>query len=288
VPRARLFCLAAAVLCTAACGGGGGKKTAGEEVALVQGTSDYAVGPVRATFLVIDRQSRLIEKPRAAVTVTDSDGTTVATTTAALEPIGIPGVSEAATGDAHSIYVARFRIAKPGRYTLAAQPDGASIHGVGTLDVAQHPRAPAVGDRAIPSRTPTIASTHGNLAELTTAEPPDRSLLRYSVADSVKAHVPFVLVFATPKFCQSRTCGPTVDVAKAVQKRVPGGRFIHVEIYKDNNPAQGENRWVGEWHLPSEPLVFVVGRDGRIKSRFEGSVSVAELERGARAAFRSP
>ena len=69
---------------------------------------------------------------------------------------------------------------------------------------------------------------------------------------------------------------------------MPGGRFIHVEIYKDNNPAQGENRWVGEWHLPSEPWVFVVGRDGRIKARFEGSVSVAELERAARPPFRSP
>jgi hypothetical protein len=284
VPRARLFCLAAAVLCTAACGGGGTKKATGEEVALVQGTSDYAVGPVRSSFLVIDRQSRAVERPTAAVTVTDSDGKTVATTQAKLEPIGIPG-SEAATGGLHNIYVAQFQIAKPGRYTLTAQPAGASIRGVATLDVAKHPKAPEVGDRAIPSRTPTIASTHGNLAELTTAEPPDRSLLQYSVADSVKAHVPFVLVFATPKFCQSRTCGPTVDVAKAVQKRVPGGRFIHVEIYKDNNPAQGENRWVGEWHLPSEPWVFVVGRDGRIKARFEGSVSVAELAGAARAAF---
>jgi hypothetical protein len=35
---------------------------------------------------------------------------------------------------------------------------------------------------------------------------------------------------------------------------------------------------VKEWRLPSEPWVFVVGRDGRIKARFEGSVSIAELE----------
>ena len=73
-----------------------------------------------------------------------------------------------------------------------------------------------------------------------------------------------------------------------MQKRIPGGRYIHVEIYKDNNPAQGTNRWVGEWHLPSEPWVFVVGRDGRIKARFEGSVSVAELERAVRAGPSDP
>ena len=76
---------------------------------------------------------------------------------------------------------------------------------------------------------------------MTTATPPDRSLLRYSVADSLAAHVPFVLVFATPKFCTSRTCGPVVDVVEAVQKRFAGRgiRFIHVEIYQDNNPAMG-------------------------------------------------
>ena len=66
-----------------------------------------------------------------------------------------------------------------------------------------------------------------------------------------------------------------------MQQRFAGSgvRFIHVEIYQDNNPAQGFNRWVTEWRLPSEPWVFLVGRDGRIKARFEGSVSVAELER---------
>ena len=240
MPRARLFCLAAAVLCTAACGGGGGKK-AGEEVALVQGTSDYAVGPVRSSFLVIDRQSRAIEQPTAAVTVDGlrrQDGRARPRRSSSRSA---SRASEAATAERRNIYVARFADREAGAVHAhrAARRERRSEAWRRSTSRA-HPRAPAVGDRAIPSRTPTIASTHGNLAELTTAEPPDRSLLQYSVADSVKAHVPFVLVFATPKFCQSRTCGPTVDVAKAVQKQVPGGRFIHVEIYKDNNPAQGD------------------------------------------------
>ena len=42
-------------------------------------------------------------------------------------------------------------------------------------------------------------------------------------------------------------------------------------------PSAGRNRWVSEWRLPSEPWVFLVGRDGRIRARFEGSVSAAEL-----------
>ena len=57
-----------------------------------------------------------------------------------------------------------------------------------------------------------------------------------------------------------------------------GIRFIHVEIYEDNDPTKGENGWVREWKLPSEPWVFVVGADGTIAARFEGTVSVRELD----------
>ena len=275
----------------AGCGGGGSKKPAagtldsllaqpGPDVTLVQGTSDYAVGELRVTFLVIDSQARLIQRPRARVLVgTSLDSKPVAATVARLEPIGIPGKSEAAAGGARAIYVARFRLDKPGKYTLVAEPNGAAIQGIANLEVNRRPSAPAVGDRAIPSRTPTLESTNGDVASLTTASPPDLSLLRYSVRDSIRAHIPFVLVFATPKFCESRTCGPVVDVVKAVQRRFAGKnlRFIHVEIYKDNDPSAGRNRWVSEWRLPSEPWVFLVGADGRIKSRFEASVSYGEL-----------
>jgi hypothetical protein len=289
-------------LLLAGCGGGGGNKEAkagtlasvlarpGPDVALVQGTSDYAVGELRVTFLVIDRQARLITRPRARVLVGRSlDSVPLVTTVARREPIGIPGRSEAAAGGARSIYVAHFRLEKPGRYSIVAEPEGAPIQGVGNLQVAARPTAPAVGSRAIPSRTPTLASTHGDVAALTTASPPDLSLLRYSVADSLRAHVPFVLVFATPKYCESRTCGPVVDVVKAVQRRFAGRgvRFIHVEIYTNNNPAEGQNRWVREWRLPTEPWVFLVGRDGRIKARFEASVSYGELAAAVRSTLLS-
>ena len=291
--HARLLVVLAATLGVAGCGSGtSGNGSAepgtlgaelartGPDVALIQGTSDYAVGPVRVTFLVIDSKSRSIERPHARVWVGPSlDAPPTTSTEAALEPIGIPGKSESATGGVTRIYVARFSLSRPGKYTLVARPEGAKIQGIATLDVRRRPQAPAVGDRAIPSRTPTLASAHGDVASLTTANPPDLSLLRYSVGESVKAHTPFVLVFATPKFCSSRTCGPVVDVAQAVQRRFAGSRvrFIHVEVYTDNNPAQGFNRWFREWRLPSEPWVFLVGRDGRIKARFEGSVSAAEL-----------
>ena len=58
---------------------------------------------------------------------------------------------------------------------------------------------------------------------------------------------------------------------------------MHVEIYKDNNPAKGFNRFVRQWHLPTEPWTFVVGRDGRIKAKFEGALSGGRARRGREA-----
>jgi hypothetical protein len=39
---------------------------------------------------------------------------------------------------------------------------------------------------------------------------------------------------------------------------------------------------VQEWRLPSEPWTFLVGADGRIKDKFEGAISLAELSTAIR------
>jgi hypothetical protein len=158
------------------------------------------------------------------------------------------------------------------------------VQALGNVVVRKQSRAPSVGDKAIPSRTPTLASTGGKLAALTTARHPDRALYRTSVAQALAGHRPFVLTFATPQFCQSRTCGPVVDVVSAVRKRMgaSGLRFIHVEIYKDNDPAKGVNQWVTQWRLPTEPFTYVVDRTGVIRAKLEGAFSVAELEAAAK------
>ena len=246
---------------------------------VVPGTSDYAPGPIRVSFLLIGPQGAPAYRSQVRVAIAGAGGNTVAAARASLEPVGVPGSGDA-PGDITRLYVAHLRAPRAGKYTLTVQSPGkTALRGTLAILVRKHPLAPAVGSRAIASKTPTIASARGNLAELTTRVPPDTRLLDYSVAASLAAHKRFVLVFATPKFCQSRTCGPVVDVVDAVRKQFTGSgiRFIHVEVYKDNNPGLGYNQWVKQWHLPSEPWIFLVGSDGRIKARFEGSVSVQEL-----------
>jgi hypothetical protein len=251
-----------------------------QSVALIPGTSDYAAGKLRISFLVVDDRGRLIAPPTARFWIARSLGSRpFEETIARLEPVGVAGVSKGA--DAPSVYVAHVRVGSPGTYSVLARPTGkVSIGAVRDVVVRKRSASPEVGARAYPSATPTLASVRGRVNELTTSVPPDRGLLRYSVAESLRAHVPFVVTFATPRFCSSRTCGPVVDVVDRVRRRFGGKRirFIHVEIYRDNDPRKGENRWVREWRLPSEPWTFVVGGDGRVRAKFEGAVSVRELE----------
>ena len=283
--------LAAAALC-AGCGGSrtsaGGTldsilKRPGPDVALTAGASEFVPGDVRYPFLVIRNDAKPVERPAAAVWVAKGRADKpFAHATARLEPIGVPGRSAAAFGGVTRIYVAHLRISRPGRYWLVTQPEGARIQAVGMLDVSAHSSSPAVGAQAPRSATPTLATAPA--AQITTSRPPDLPLLRYSIAGSLAAHAPFVVTFATPKFCTSRTCGPVVDVVEAVRKRfvARGVRFIHVEVFRDNNPQRGYDRWMLQWGLLSEPWVFLVGRDGRVKAKFEGSVSVTELAAAVR------
>ncbi|HEY1316819.1 MAG TPA: hypothetical protein VGF10_06355 [Gaiella sp.] len=302
-PAAIVVVLVGSILLAAGCGGGGGAgegdttsaatgesieslwRGSGENVGAVAGTSDFQVGTNRISFLVVDKQGRASDRPSARIWVSRGlKDTPFAETTARLEPIGVPGGE---TADAGAIYVASIETPAPGTYWYLARPvGGPKIGALGNVVVKENSAAPSVGDKAIPSRTPTLASTGGDLSELTTARHPDRGLYRSSVAQALAAHAPFVLSFATPEFCQSRTCGPVVDVVSAVSKREAAGspvRFIHVEIYKGNDPANGVNQWVARWRLPTEPFTYVVDREGVIRTKLEGAFSAGELARAVAA-----
>jgi hypothetical protein len=252
-------------------------RAPGEDVAVVPGTADFGPGRVRFTFLVVDGQGRVVTRPTAKIWLARTlKSTPFAQTTARSQPIGV-GATE--PGEAQEIFVAHLELDKPGTYWLLAEPvGGRKIQAVGNVVVKDATVAPDVGAAAVASKTPTLATA--SLEQLTTATKPDPVLYRSSIADALAAKTPFVVAFATPKYCTSRTCGPVVDVVSEVRRRheADGIRFIHVEIYEENDPTKGENRWVREWKLPSEPWVFLVGADGKIKERFEGTVSVDELD----------
>ncbi|MGZ8782845.1 MAG: hypothetical protein ACXWZB_05040 [Gaiellaceae bacterium] len=287
---AAAVCLAACFL-AAGCGGSSSAKeepdaptlealwrAPGEDVAIVPGSSDFGPGKLRFTFLVIDGQGRVVSRPTARIWLARSlKEKPIARATARTESIGV-GASE--PGEPEEIYVSELDVKEPGTYWLLAEPvGGRRIQAIGNVVVRARTAAPDVGSAAPPSKTPTLETA--TLKQLTTSKVPDRELYRSSVAAALAAKVPFVVAFATPKYCASRTCGPVVEVLSAVRRSQAEERirFIHVEIYEGNDPTKGQNRWVEqEWKLPTEPWIFVVGADGKIRDRFEGTVSVRELE----------
>ena len=261
----------------------------GEDVALILGTSDHAVGANRISFLVVRSNGSLVRSPQAKFLILREGATRGVQTTArlvSLEPEDAAGKHGHPEPDATVIYAVRVTLQQPGRYWMVAEPQSSTVQGFQSIEVRKRSRSPAVGSKAIASKNPTLRD--GPAAKITTAKPPDFSLLRYSIAGSLAAHAPFVVVFATPSFCQSRTCGPAVETLQAAQKRFAdsGIRFIHVEVYQDNNPSRGLNKWMREWHLPTEPWVFVVDRRGIIRDKFEGAISLPELVGSVRTHLR--
>ncbi len=260
---------------------------AARTVALTPGDEDFAPGPVRYSFLVIARDGQLIARKRASVWLARGlKEKPFQHATATLQAVGVPGLSTA--DNVPSVYVVHLHAPAAGTYWVLAKPKGSPIAGLGNLVVRDHTFSPAIDSPAPRSKTPTLETTGGRLGPLTTATHPDRELYTTSVAQAIAAHKPFVVTFATPKFCTSRTCGPVVDVVSHVRKELKGTpvKFIHVEVFTNNNPARGYNRWMREWNLQSEPWTFLVGSDGRVKDKFEGSVSVAELRAAVQSKLR--
>lgn len=262
------------------------RRREGADVGLTLSTSDFAPGPNRIGFLIVRSNGELVQAPGAEVYVARAGAPEPLETEAKLVTL-LPHSHEEESAhdhvDATDLYVAEVDLPEPGRYWLVVDPEGESIQGVGTLDVDETSASPAIGTRAPASENPTLADAPA--AEISTASPPSPALLRHSVAESLEEGVPFVVVFATPKFCESRTCGPTVETVEVVQKELGAGsgvRFIHIEIFEDNDPGKGTNRWVREWNLPTEPWVFLVDGGGIVRAKFEGSLSADELEQAIR------
>jgi hypothetical protein len=99
------------------------------------------------------------------------------------------------------------------------------------------------------------------------------------------------VVFATPAFCESRTCGPALDLVKQVAPAYAGRvTFIHVEPYRLElangriQPVLSATghpqpiRAVIQWGLPTEPYAFVVDAHGKVAAKFEGPAYPDELK----------
>ncbi len=61
--------------------------------------------------------------------------------------------------------------------------------------------------------------------------------------------------------------------------------FIHQEVYVDNDPNKGLRQPLKQFNLRSEPWLFVVGADGKVTSRLEGSFGLKTFENAIKTAL---
>jgi hypothetical protein len=136
---------------------------------------------------------------------------------------------------------------------------------------------PDVGEAAPKVATDTLASVGGDEELLDTRTPP--SDMHERSFDEVVGTKPVALLFATPQLCQSRVCGPVTDIALQMKAKYGDNvEFIHQEVYVDNQPNAGLREPLEAFRLRTEPWLFVVGADGKVTARLEGSFGLRAFE----------
>jgi hypothetical protein len=187
-----------------------------------------------------------------------------------------------APGDATTVYVVpKVDFDRNGPWLAIAMlkgEDGLEVTRVtAPTVVGEFPRIPQAGEKAPVIHTPTAADVGGDMAKIDTRVPPDQ-MHEVDFADAV-GKKPVVLVFATPALCQSRVCGPVVDVAQQVADSYKGkADFVHMEIWNDNDLSKGPRPQVQDYNLETEPWTFLIDRNGIVRDRIEGAFGVSELE----------
>jgi hypothetical protein len=177
-----------------------------------------------------------------------------------------------APGVANVVYSADIDFPDEGQYkpvALIKEKGGLAEKPLKSIKVGEFAKIPKPGEKAPKIQTPTAASVGGDLAKLSTRVPPDtQNKVNYA---EVFGKEPILLLFTSPQFCQSRVCGPVVDVAQQAQHEFEGkANFIHMEIYNDNDPSKGVRPQVRQFHLPSEPWLFAINREGVVSAAIEG------------------
>ena len=246
-------------------------------------TKVLEVGTQRVAFL-LSTQKALVKAPQSRIVVTRQQGSAAtAEITADYNewPYGVRGS-----------YSTPIDFPEAGEYLLTVTPIGGDVEGEAhiPLTVLADAPVPSVGDAPPASRTKTLGDGL-DLPDVTTAYQPDAGLYEISVADAVASGQPSVIVFATPAFCTSPTCGPQVDTVAELRAAHPdAANYIHVELYDNPSEIQGDlsraqlvpaaDEWgftsIPEW--TNESWVFVLDADGIIRQRFEGFATLTELE----------
>lgn len=262
---------------------------------IINPAGTIACGPTRFMFSFLDAKNVPVAAPDRAVTLK-------------LYDLGADPATPAVTADADfiwaiedsvGVYVANVDFPTAGLWgaEFVTTPAGGTPESIKVqFDVQPTSSVVGIGDAAPPSDTPTLADVGGDVSRISTDPDPVEAFYTTSVADAVAAKKPFVLIFATPKFCTSAQCGPTLDRVKPIAAAHPEMTFINVEPYElqwtdgqlqpvltGDPPQLTPVAAANEWRIAAEPWAFVVDGNGTITSSLMLIFSDEELEAAIKA-----
>lgn len=252
----------------AACGGGT------DGLAIVANTQQTLTpGPNRILLAVATEDGALVSRPETPTSATFIHETAGEVTVDTEWVWAIPNV--------RGFHVAYVDLPEAGRWDVTLQPEDGQPTTATPFGVQTSSLVPDIGDPAISAATRTHPEFP--LEEISSDTDPDPRLHELSLDEALGNGRPTVVAFATPAFCQTAACGPTLEVVKDVMDHYPDVNWLHVEVYENLDSAAGGALdpvdAIAAWSLPSEPWVFVVDSDGIVTARFEGALGAEELRR---------
>jgi hypothetical protein len=173
-----------------------------------------------------------------------------------------------------------FYVDIPGPATYQLTIDAGSLGELGPVgfDAFEDPLQVAVGEDAPRSDSRTLDDAP--LEDLTSDPTPVELFYEMTVAEAIESG-PSVIVFATPAWCTSQSCGPMLDQIQEVASEYPDLNYVHVEIYENIHVTDREELAVvpavEEWSLPTEPWLYITDSTGTVIAAFEGALSDEEL-----------
>ena len=243
-------------------------------VVVASSNGSIGIGEQRVLFALVDPETdEFLASPEreATVTIRDENGSPLD---------AYPMEFIWTVPDVRGLYVAHVDIPEAATYQATIDAEGMATAGPAGFIAFDDPPLIEPGEEAPASETRTSAD-FPDLSVISSDPDPDPAMYESSVASAVTSGAPSVIVFATPAFCASQTCGPLLDQVKGLRPDYPEVEFVHVEIYEDLQVSSPEELTVvpatDEWGLPSEPWVFVVDSAGAVTSAFEGAASDDEL-----------
>lgn len=184
-----------------------------------------------------------------------------------------------AVPDIRGLYRLNIEFDQPGNWAVIVSTPDLEVSLPAQFQVTDTDSVPDVGSTAPPSQTATATE---NFAAVSSDPDPDPRFYQVSLDEAITTGNPTVVVFSTPAFCATATCGPTLDIVKGLADAYPVGvNFVHAEVYENLDADSVDDLIlapaINDWQLPSEPWVFVVDGDGIITGAYEGAIDGSEV-----------